>query len=412
MRWFNLNNLMNISCLLFFSLFLCIKSGYSIGALLCLTASIFLLFKKGCDKLNGKDYLVICFLLISAYLWGYGFDGLFNYESYHTDEFFKYIFSIIIFLALIRVCVLPGFYIVGIALGCCGACLIALYQFPLTGRAEGFTNAIRFGNISFWMGIVCFIFCFYLRESKTKKIILFLAGLSGILASALSLSRGGWIALIALPFIFYFIEDKSKKRFRIFVASCVGVVLVALAASNFSFIEKRVAGSISEVQGYLNGEPGSAETSVGARLEQWRLAWIMSKEKPITGWGEYGYLKGREEFAAQGLADASVVNFGHAHNEYFNILAKKGVVGVLALTLIYVLPFLAFRPNFNLMLKLNEKELRLYKSFCAVGMLIPLSYFIFGLTEYFFYLNIGHIFYIFSILFTYSIVKSLERVSE
>lgn len=134
----------------------------------------------------------------------------------------------------------------------------------------------------------------------------------------------------------------------------------------------------------------------------------MGMEKPWSGWGEEGYLAGREMYAAKGLADKTVVDFGHAHNDFLNIFAKKGVLGVFGLVLVYLAPLIIFWPQKKYFSLLSQEAAANYKAVCLIGISIPVAYFVFGLTEYFFYLNIGHVFYLFSIIHTYSLLKSVQ----
>lgn len=408
MKNISLYKIQNIACFLFFALFLSVRKGYSIAAMLGVASAIAILIE---DKKLFIDKRVACvfgFLVISGFLWGYSFDGILNSQSYFIENFFKYILAGVVLLALALRPISLKYYIAGLVAGCMTAGAVAIYQFPLTGRAAGFTNAIRFGDIALWLGMACLFFALFMKISIAQRAVLFIATGCGVIASVLSLSRGGWLIFLMLPLIFFLVEENKKKRIFIFFSSCVGVLMIALVAINIPFVQKRIQASTTEVTGYFQNKSGATETSVGARLEQWGLAWEMGQEKPWMGWGDKGYEKGREMYAMQGEAAPSVVNFGHAHNDYLNIFAKRGVLGVLALTLIYILPFVALSPDFSKIIKMTPEILGEYKAVTAIGMSIPISYFVFGWTEFFFYLNIGHIFYIFSILYTYSVIKSIE----
>lgn len=401
-------NLQGISAFLFFTLLLSVKSGYGIPAILSLLIS-FCFFKKiQWNYLNAFEILFAFCLFIFALLWGWSFD--FDQGDYRVgDYFFKYFFAIFVFVSAIFIKVKKVYYLLGLAIGCIFAFFIAIWQFKIMGRAEGFTNAIRFGNLSLWMSCACLIFALIGKLNLKSRIALVGASILGMSASLLSLSRGGWIFVFIVPFVFLIFCGDNGRKMRLFIFSLFVVCIVAFFAMQIPLVEKRIGQAKTEVVNYLDGKPKSAETSVGARLEQWSLAWKMGLEKPLWGWGEQGYLDGRRNYVLEGKADSTVVNYGHAHNEFLNIFAKKGVVGVFGLLLIYIAPILLFWPKKMFLNSMRCEKVADYKAVCFIGLSIPLSYVVFGVTEYFFYLNIGHIFYIFSIVYTYSLLKSVQE---
>lgn len=401
-------NIQGIMAFLFFAFLLSIKSGYNIPAIMSLL--IFFVFFKEIEwgRLSRLEvFFAFCFLVF-ALLWGWGFDNGTIIQGIN-DYFYKYIIAIFVFIAAIFVKVKKKYYISGLIVGCMLTFCIAAWQFKGVGRAEGFTNAIRFGNLSLWMSCACLIFAMVGESSLKTRVALVVSAMFGIFASFLSLSRGGWVFIFILPFIFFvFYEDKIKGA-KVIIFSLFAICVLAFFAAQIPFVEKRIVQAKTEVVSYLDGNPGSAATSVGARLEQWSLAWRMGWDKPILGWGEHGYIDGRRQYVAEGKADPTVVNFGHSHNEFLNVFAKKGLVGVFGLILVYLAPILLFWPRKACMKSLDTCRVKDYKAVCLVGLSIPLAYAVFGLTEYFFYLNIGHIFYIFSIVYTYSLMKSTQE---
>ena len=63
----------------------------------------------------------------------------------------------------------------GLAIGSIASGIVALYQYKIIGRAEGFTNAIRFGNLAMLMGLICFIaalFDFFRNTSEERKLVM------------------------------------------------------------------------------------------------------------------------------------------------------------------------------------------------------------------------------------------------
>lgn len=404
---FFVNNLYSVSCFLFFGLALSVKSGYKIGVFLFIFSSLIFCGKFKWRSLNFTEIFFISSLFIFSILWGLSFEsdvGLIKIN----DPLWEYLLAIFLFVGAIFLKIKRDFYIYGLVVGCISSAVIAVIQYESIGRAAGFTNAIRFGNLALWMACACLIFLFFVKFNNKQKILIFLGALLGIVASALSLSRGGWIFVLVLPFLFLISMESAERKIKLLFAAFLSSLVLGLVATNIPFVQTRTHSAKNEVSAYFSESPGAAATSVGARLEQWRLAWKMGVEKPWSGWGEEGYLAGREMYAAKGLADKTVVDFGHAHNDFLNIFAKKGVLGVFGLMLVYLAPLIIFWPQKKYFSLLSQEAVANYKAVCLIGISIPVAYFVFGLTEYFFYLNIGHVFYLFSIIYTYSLLKSVQ----
>lgn len=401
------NNLYGASCFLFFALILSVNSGYKIGAFLFIFISLIFCRSFKWRSIDLKEIFFISSLLIFSILWGLSFESGVGLKKIN-DPLWEYLLAIFLFFGAISFTIRRNFYIYGLVAGCISSAVIAVIQYESMGRAAGFTNAIRFGNLALWMACACLIFLFVGKFNNKKKVLIFLGALSGFVASGLSLSRGGWIFFLVLPFLFLILVESAEKKIKLLLAAFLSSLVLGLVATSIPFMQTRIHSAKNEVGAYFNESPGAAATSVGARLEQWRLAWQMGVEKPWSGWGEEGYLAGREMYAAKGLAEKTVVDFGHAHNDFLNIFAKKGILGVFGLMLVYLAPLVIFWPQKKYFSLLSQEAAATYKAACLIGISIPIAYFIFGLTEYFFYLNIGHVFYLFSIIYTYSLLKSVQ----
>jgi O-antigen ligase len=64
----------------------------------------------------------------------------------------------------------------------------------------------------------------------------------------------------------------------------------------------------------------------------------------------------------------------HAHNEWLNVLAENGIAGIILLTLLFIFPIKIFWQN------LNHKN-ELVGMYCYCGILLTVSFGIFGQTE-------------------------------
>ena len=200
----------------------------------------------------------------------------------------------------------------------------------------------------------------------------------------------------------------------------IGILLVAYAATDgFDLgtgmllpfaartdLERRVSEGVNEVRVYQ--ENGNSDTSVGQRLAHWKLAWALGVERPWIGWGRLGYEQEKARRVAAGQAPASVLVFGHAHNEALDLFAKHGLLGVAMLGFFYGVPLCLFWPGRRRVLDAAGELDRDTLSLCLVGILLPLSYLGFGLTQVFLAHNSGNVFYLFMCLLLHAVLQSRE----
>lgn len=154
-------------------------------------------------------------------------------------------------------------------------------------------------------------------------------------------------------------------------------------------------------------QPGS----VGQRLAHWKLAWSMGIDRPLTGWGRYGYETEKQRRVAAGLAHPFVLQFSHAHNEVLDIFAKRGLPGVAVLLLFYTVPLVLFWPTRRRVCRAVEEGGVDPQVLCLrlVGVLLPIAYIGFGLTQVFLGHNSGTMFYLFMCMLVLAILQGRER---
>ncbi|MBP7607808.1 MAG: O-antigen ligase family protein [Giesbergeria sp.] len=299
----------------------------------------------------------------------------------------------------------------GVWLGACGSGAVALYQTSVLGlsRATGYTNAIQYGDLSLLLGLMCAVLLLvdWARWKAWQRLGWALAMLLGCTGSLLSGSRGGWLALVVvLPVCAALLARRGQWPTLLRGAGLVLGMLAALLLFKGAEVEQRIDEAHSEAQVYQ--DQGNADTSIGHRLAHWQLAWQMGLERPVLGWGHSGYAQEKARRVAAGQAPASVLQFTHAHNEAFDLFAKRGLLGVAVLGLFYGVPLWLFWPRRARVLDSSAALDREALSLCMVGILLPLSYFGFGLTQVFLAHNSGNVFYLFMCLLLHAVLQSRE----
>jgi O-antigen ligase len=171
---------------------------------------------------------------------------------------------------------------------------------------------------------------------KSNAVVV-LAGATTLFALVLTHSRSAMAGLTAGVIAYVFFLVTPRKRPTVLLAGLVLGIVGALAAQQLR----------------VEGVMGQRAHSIRSRLNyEWPYAIKLFVDKPVAGNGDgaYSMLAGQYARADQ-LEDPSVLRFdesswtAHAHNEFLELLADLGVVGMLSfacalgLTLLYAARF-------------------------------------------------------------------------
>lgn len=188
-----------------------------------------------------------------------------------------------------------------------------------------------------------FAYFMFLESSSKKRKIFFLTA-SGIFvaASVISLSRGGFIGLVA-AFFYCWYKTPRKIVGIILVSLLIGVIFFTASDEYFNDIK-----SIKEE----NVEEGTGAT----RWYYWKRGWLMYLDHPIIGVGQGNfpwnvhYYEPPDGF--QGKFHGSRV----AHSLYFTLIPELGLIGIF---LFSGMLFYSLR-DLRTVTKLNKKQFSHY----------------------------------------------------
>lgn len=296
------------------------------------------------------------------------------------DVLLRPLWAIPILYLLIRARTAEALLWFGIALGAIVVGLSALYEFLVTDdfrRADGGTSAITFGNTALLMGIISAVGTPYFRKFGNLYLMLPVAALLlGLLASLLSGSRGGWIALPAL--ILLLLWHLRRVGYRQGALATAGVLIIsvvsALALPQSEVID-RIDTAIVQFNQYVEDPIQHGGTSVGARLELWRVAWKMFLEQPFFGGGiGHSFNVFLQEQIALGNHNPKLRTQTMPHNVFLDTLALQGLFGLAGLVGIWG----ALGVVFVKATRERETQLRMLGT---AGLALLVSYCLFGLTD-------------------------------
>lgn len=229
----------------------------------------------------------------------------------------------------------------GIFSGSIGAFLIAMYQFFVeeVGRVGGFLYSINFGYLSCTLSILALSL---FRNQSHRKITSISLALS-CTATLMTLSRGAILALPAIILIAYLLNYKKIKLSHSIVGFFSLIVLSLSVYYSSPKIQTRVDFTVYEITEILSGKIEKAESS-GARLMLWKASVEAFKQNPLIG-----LTHPEREALNKALAEngeitqwAAGVPRGHAHSQYFDMLASGGILGVTAIIFMVFVPLMYF----------------------------------------------------------------------
>ena len=274
----------------------------------------------------------------------------------------------------------------GLAVGAIGAACFAGYQaLFIGGRAGGYLHPIMFGNIALLLGVLCLARALITLELSWANALMWLGFLCGFMASAWSQTRGGWVAIIL---IFFWILAHTTSRWTLTKKLVTVSVLIGCLTGGGAqlgltqVVQSRVMVAIDETVAFITSN--QQDSPVGSRLAMWRFALNHIGDAPWIGVGKQGWINLRDHAVANGELSATYIsNLDHVHSEYLDVLLKHGIVGLLLNSLLYLAPIFFF---FRSYLKDSNPEV---KSLAIAGMVIPMMYMDFGLTQVFLSHNSG-----------------------
>lgn len=252
-------------------------------------------------------------------------------------------------------------------------------------RAVGATHhAITFGDLALALGVMSL--CAISEFRKTRLALLPVAGLlCGLLASVLSGSRGGWVALILLPLPLLRYGQAIHGRRIAHALVLIAALCVAIYFLPMSGVAVRMAEAGADMRLYFtHADPNS---SVGARLELWKASWMMFSEHPWIGVGRDRFFDTLQVFVQQGkLQPSPALVYSSSHNDVLNFLATGGLLDTSFLLLMYGGPMFFFLS----ILKKNDGE---HRTTALAGLVLVLCFIGFGFTDVMFWLMQPKVFY-------------------
>jgi putative inorganic carbon (hco3(-)) transporter len=162
-----------------------------------------------------------------------------------------------------------------------------------------------------------------------------------LFALTLSYSRAAWISIAAAGIVYTVIKLKINFRFLFILILISGALLYFFSSNIFMKIERNKQTSSKDFAKHIQSI-SNVRTDVSnlERLNRWKSAFRMFRERPFWGWGPGTYMFNYAPFQLYRDKTPISVNsgtMGNAHSEYIGPLVESGVLGCFSIFLIIVI---------------------------------------------------------------------------
>ncbi len=195
-------------------------------------------------------------------------------------------------------------------------------------------NAIPQATLSASIGIVALVQL--LRcENKKELLVASISLVLSIIAIIFSQTRGIWLGFgVATCLIMLQLFRYRQINWK-FVVTGMAIIF----AAGFSLkpqLEQRINSTQHEVKQITSGNLNS---SIGLRLQMWKLGPHMLNNNVLLGAGD-SHSQRFEALYKQGLVSEKLYRFqpAHYHNQYLDRLIKNGIIGLTMLLLVFLVP--------------------------------------------------------------------------
>ncbi|WP_193584144.1 O-antigen ligase family protein [Laribacter hongkongensis] len=198
-----------------------------------------------------------------------------------------------------------------------------IYFFGLQ-RASGGSNEIHFAYAATWLAGICILSTQNQRASPSKRMIWMACGIFGIAASILSGTRGALIPIAALCITSMLFSRKLSKKIKALALSSIAITIISIAFTYQPLINRLLLIKHETITYF--SEPTFTFSSIGARLEMWRLTIKTIKENPLTGFG-VSNISDIQNFTPNIESRNSELNsLSHLHSDILQSLAIGGTI--------------------------------------------------------------------------------------
>ncbi|KKB63578.1 hypothetical protein WM40_11370 [Robbsia andropogonis] len=273
----------------------------------------------------------------------------------------------------------------------------------------GLINTIPYSDIALMFGFLSLLTLGWTLADQRRPWLVFVENTLKLLAFALALggsiasgSRGGWLTIPFLGLLCWYAlaalgsrdaehqggsgTHASSTYARVQRAGLAAAIL-ALIALGVWHAWPRLTEAFSNIAVFLHYD--HFDTPVGIRFEVWHASVMMFAAHPLFGIGTDQFIPVLNEMVHARRVPDVLLGLPHSHNDMLFALSTAGAFGGLGLLCLYLVPFA------TCLRWLLDARFRQVRCVMAMGVVTPLSYLIFGLTETMFIISMETAIFVF-----------------
>ena len=366
-----------------------VVSGLSVVLIVLSSSVLYLYPHKGMRHVNHDErlfYFSVSFIVVVAVL-ATAISGM-EYHGMKMLGKFIYLLMVIpayFYFKTIRIKSAWVWY--GLVIGAIVSALVGIYEVTTDtykpgylGRAKGATHPIIFGDLALLIGAMSLAGMNWFKSQGRWYVLLpVVAVCSGLLASILSQSRGGWVAIPFLTFIFLRFSSwhLSKLKTLVIVVSIAGAFVTAYQVPQTG-VQERTDKTVKYIHEYFTVKDmkTAGGSSVTSRFEMWQASWTIFLDNPLVGVGWGHYQKNAKELVAKGERNSSAGNWGHPHNQFISAMVNGGVFALFSIIMLFFVPTRMFYKACKSPDKSDDA-----RSMALAGLLLMVGFAIFNMSE-------------------------------
>jgi len=268
-------------------------------------------------------------------------------------------------------------------------------------RVGGPTNPIYFGGVVLALSMMLMPRVADPESRPALRLLMLLALVLGLTASAISGSRGAWLALIPLLVLYLLTLGTRQQPVKRF-----GVPLLILAlALVLAFLPgvplgQRVIDAFASSGSF--GAEIAREDTLAVRWALWQLSFDQLRDGWLFGLGPDGFRAALESAVEQGRLPDWFLEYHHPHNQFISALLIAGLPGLITLVLLFAVPMRRFARLWRT--GLQRTRLVAWSGLAAVGVLAVMS-----ISESIFQRNSGIVWFGLLLAGSYAMVQVRQR---
>ncbi|MDT8407976.1 MAG: glycosyltransferase [Wenzhouxiangellaceae bacterium] len=201
-------------------------------------------------------------------------------------------------------------------------------------RVGGPTNPIYFGGIVLAFALMLLPRIADAELHRSARLAIAASVLLALGASALSGSRGAWLALPLLLLLYQFtLGTRQTPAWRIGLPLAILTFVVAISLLPGVPLGQRIGDGLSSMT--RSEQAARPDDTLAIRWQMWRISGQQIRQDWLFGGGPGNFRAALEQAVADGRLAPRFLEYHHPHNQYLSVLLIAGLPGLFSLLLLF-----------------------------------------------------------------------------